>query len=73
MNVSRGIQNPIDLLKLALNTAVKVRLRSGETVTGTLKGYDTHVNLLLVATHTSHVQFIRGDNVTMVTSDTHLC
>jgi len=72
MEVSRALQVPLDLLRLALDSQVKVRLRSGETILGTLKGYDTHMNLLLAQTATEYVQFVRGDMVVLVSSDTHL-
>jgi small nuclear ribonucleoprotein (snRNP)-like protein len=72
MSVSKGLQTPIDLLRLAVNTQVRVKLRSGETLTGTLKGYDNHVNLLLVETKDAHIQFVRGDLVVLVSSNTHL-
>jgi small nuclear ribonucleoprotein (snRNP)-like protein len=72
MEVSRALQVPLDLLRLAIDAQVKVRLRSGETIIGTLKGYDMHMNLLLAQTGREHVEFIRGDMVVLVASDTHL-
>lgn len=66
------MQEPIDLLRLALNAQVKVRLRTGETTIGTLKAYDQHMNILLAQTSHSHLEFIRGDMVVLVTSSTHL-
>jgi len=38
---------PLDVLEAAVGDVVEVRLKSGETYTGVLAGYDQHMNLVL--------------------------
>ena len=38
---------PLDVLESAVDDEVTVRLKSGEAYTGTLSGYDQHMNLVL--------------------------
>jgi len=65
-----GIGGPLDILKLLIGSAVAVELRDTSVITGLLKGFDEHVNVILTKAQTdqrSHdVLFIRGDLVCMV-------
>ena len=54
---------PLDVLEATLGESVTVTLKGGNTVTGTLDGYDQHMNLVLEAENTT---IIRGDNVVSI-------
>ena len=70
---------PLDVLESAVGDEVRVRLKSGETYTGTLAGYDQHMNLVLEEvvdaagkeasggeTAVEDTTIIRGDNVVSI-------
>ncbi|PSP59110.1 Like-Sm ribonucleoprotein core [Halobacteriales archaeon QH_7_66_36] len=54
---------PLDVLEATLGEDVTVTLKGGNTVTGTLDGYDQHMNLVLEGENTT---IIRGDNVVSI-------
>ena len=54
---------PLDVLEATLGESVTVTLKGGDTVTGTLDGYDQHMNLVLEGENTT---IIRGDNVVSI-------
>jgi small nuclear ribonucleoprotein len=54
---------PLDVLEASLNSAVTVQLKGGEEYTGTLTGYDQHMNLVIEDEDTT---IIRGDNVVSI-------
>jgi small nuclear ribonucleoprotein len=54
---------PLDVLEATLDESVTVTLKGGNTVTGTLDGYDQHMNLVLEGENTT---IIRGDNVVSI-------
>ncbi len=41
------IDEPIDLVRLALSERVQVKCRGDRTLTGTLHAYDAHLNMVL--------------------------
>ncbi len=41
------MQRPLDVLGNASDKRVLVRMKSGESITGTLKAFDQHINLWL--------------------------
>ncbi|KAN0131394.1 Like-Sm (LSM) domain containing protein [Lactarius tabidus] len=47
MDVSAGIQEPFDLIRLSLSERVFVKLRGDRELTGILHAYDGHMNLIL--------------------------
>ncbi|KAI0311971.1 hypothetical protein OF83DRAFT_1148444 [Amylostereum chailletii] len=47
MEVSSGIQEPFDLIRLSLSERVFVKLRGDRELTGILHAYDGHMNLIL--------------------------
>lgn len=63
------------ILEESLGKIVLVRLRSGKSIRGRLKGFDQHLNLVLDETQdTTHVEnvkklgliIVRGDNVILI-------
>ena len=57
------VDQPLDVLEATLGESVTVTLKGGDTVTGTLDGYDQHMNLVLEGENTT---IIRGDNVVSI-------
>jgi len=55
---------PLDVLEDSLDEAVTVHLKDGGVHTGTLAGYDQHMNLVLE--EGGDVTIIRGDNVVTI-------
>ena len=41
------IEEPVDLVRLALSERVQVKCRGDRTLTGTLHAYDAHLNMVL--------------------------
>ena len=41
------MQQPLDLVRLSLGSRVRVKLRHGRHLTGTLEAYDAHLNVLM--------------------------
>ena len=70
------LEQPLDLVKLSLDSNVSVKLKGGRHVTGKLHGFDAHLNLVLggavetkegeTATRSFPMLFIRGDSVILV-------
>ena len=70
------LEQPLDLVKLCLDSTVLVRLKGGRQVTGKLHGFDAHMNLVLgeavearegePTTRSFPMLFIRGDSVILV-------
>mgnify|MGYP000418683058 CR=1 FL=1 len=54
---------PLDVLEATLDEDVTVTLKGGDTVDGTLTGYDQHMNLVVEGENTT---IIRGDNVVSI-------
>jgi small nuclear ribonucleoprotein len=69
---------PLDVMEDSLGAEVTVHLKSGETYTGELGGYDQHMNLVVEPTedeetteeagktHVRDTTIIRGDNVVTI-------
>uniref|UniRef100_A0AC35TG43 U6 snRNA-associated Sm-like protein LSm3 n=1 Tax=Rhabditophanes sp. KR3021 TaxID=114890 RepID=A0AC35TG43_9BILA len=45
--VSTAIENPLDLIRLALNEKVLVKMRAEREIVGTLHAFDQHLNMIL--------------------------
>eukprot|EP00056_Hartaetosiga_gracilis_P016298 m.242983 g.242983 ORF g.242983 m.242983 type:complete len:92 (+) comp39388_c0_seq1:23-298(+) len=45
--MDRGVEEPLDLIRLCLDEVVTVKLRGERVLTGKLHAYDQHLNLLL--------------------------
>ena len=63
---------PLDVLEASLGVAVSVQLKDDTTYSGTLAGYDQHMNLVLEDVETDEeggedTIVIRGDNVVTIT------
>ncbi|MFD1515257.1 LSM domain-containing protein [Halomarina rubra] len=56
---------PLDVLEESLGEEVTVNLKGGEVYSGSLTGYDQHMNL--VVEDGDNVTIIRGDNVVSIT------
>jgi small nuclear ribonucleoprotein len=56
---------PLDVLEAAIGDPVTVRLKGGEEFTGTLTGYDQHMNIVIE--DGDNTTIIRGDNVVSIT------
>jgi small nuclear ribonucleoprotein len=54
---------PLDVLEATLGEEVTVTLKGDTTLSGTLTGYDQHMNLVLEGENTT---IIRGDNVVSI-------
>ncbi len=74
----KGVQmaeKPLDIIHRSLDEAVLIELKGGRNFRGTLKGYDTHMNLVLHKAEELHdgevvrnfeYVVIRGDSVVFV-------
>lgn len=70
------LSQPLDLVKLSLDTSILVQLKGGRQITGKLHGFDAHLNLVLGDAEESRegeqgarrypMFFIRGDSVILV-------
>lgn len=62
--------DPFCFLKMYLNERVEIKTKNGEVYTGTLEGFDEHINLMLahssVEDSEDKVLFLRGENVLFV-------
>ncbi|WP_254534951.1 LSM domain-containing protein [Halomarina litorea] len=56
---------PLDVLEESLGKEVTVNLKGGEVFSGSLSGYDQHMNLVIE--EGEDVTIIRGDNVVSIT------
>ena len=56
---------PLDVLEESLGEEVTVNLKGGEVYSGSLTGYDQHMNLVVEGE--DNVTIIRGDNVVSIT------
>ncbi|WP_255195755.1 LSM domain-containing protein [Halorarius litoreus] len=54
---------PLDVLEATLGEEVTVTLKGDTNVSGTLTGYDQHMNLVIEGENTT---IIRGDNVVSI-------
>jgi len=61
---------PLEILKLAIDENVKVRLKTGENLEGVLKGFDEHMNLVLL--NRTDSLFVRGDTVLLIRPSTYI-
>lgn len=65
---------PLDVLGSATDKRVIVRMKSGESITGTLKAFDQHINIWLdsaeVQGNGDNVKLgtilVRGDNIVLI-------
>ena len=69
---------PLDLLEQSLNKTILLQLRSDRQLRGILRGYDTHLNLVLENAELTEVEneetkttqlgkiILRGDNVIVI-------
>ena len=55
---------PLDVLEASLEEEVTVQLKGGEMYSGTLTGYDQHMNLVIEEGEDTTI--IRGDNVVSI-------
>ncbi len=55
---------PLDVLEESVGEEVTAHLKGGEEYTGTLTGYDQHMNLVVEADE--DITIIRGDNVVSI-------
>ncbi|KAG0148381.1 hypothetical protein CROQUDRAFT_714523 [Cronartium quercuum f. sp. fusiforme G11] len=46
-DISDGVEEPFDLIRLSLSERVLIKLRGDREVTGTLHAYDGHMNMVL--------------------------
>lgn len=64
------LNQPEDLLKIALNKQVKIRVKDSKDVTGILQAFDEHYNILLTDAKELDKKmgtlYIRGDIVVML-------
>ncbi|CAD25714.1 ECU10_0065 [Encephalitozoon cuniculi GB-M1] len=62
--------DPFCFLKMYLKERVEVKTKSGEAYTGTLEGFDEHINLMLTCSSVEgsedKVLFLRGENILFV-------
>lgn len=82
--MSSSVEEPLDLVKLALAERVEVKCKNDRVLSGTLHAYDAHLNLVLgdVEEHYSSSQgeesvkrnmgmlFVRGDGIILISSAT---
>jgi U6 snRNA-associated Sm-like protein LSm3 len=45
--MATALQEPLDLIRLALSEVVEVKCRGDRTITGRLHAYDAHLNMVL--------------------------
>ena len=61
---------PLDILKLLINSQVKVTLKDRTDIEGLFKGYDEHLNVILYKARgkagLDDILFIRGDLVSII-------
>ena len=55
---------PLEILDDSIGSVVSVELKGGGPLTGELKGYDQHMNLVL--SEAEDTTIIRGDNVVSI-------
>lgn len=62
--------DPFCFLKMYLKERVEIKTKTGETYTGTLEGFDEHINLMLTRSSAedsdNKVLFLRGENVLFI-------
>ncbi|ADM12698.1 Sm-like protein [Encephalitozoon intestinalis ATCC 50506] len=62
--------DPFCFLKMYLNERVEIKTKTGDVYTGTLEGFDEHINLMLqshdVQNSAGRVLFLRGENILFV-------
>ena len=81
--MSSSVEEPLDLVKLALAERVEVKCKNDRVLSGTLHAYDAHLNLVLgyVEEHYSAqgeesvkrdmgMLFVRGDGIILISSAT---
>jgi len=62
--MSNDGNRPLDVLESSVGTAVTVDLKGGDQLSGTLSGYDQHMNLVVESDE--DITIIRGDNVVSI-------
>jgi small nuclear ribonucleoprotein len=64
------LADPFSFLKMFLKEKILVRLKSGESYTGILEGFDEHVNLMLaecpIPDAEGKLVFLRGENILFI-------
>lgn len=70
METGGNIGGPLDILKLLINNSVTIELKDSSLITGCLKGFDEHLNLIMFKARTSNeysdILFVRGDLVCLI-------
>lgn len=79
--MSAAIQEPLDLIRLALTETVEVKCRGDRILTGTLHAYDAHLNMVLsdveevTVSEDAELQkrkmpmlFVRGDGIILISN-----
>ena len=70
-----SVDMAVQVLDESINTNVLIKLKGGKTITGTLQGFDQHMNLLLDQSEEIPSEgdskslgsiVVRGDNVVMI-------
>jgi len=70
-----SVDMAVKVLDESINKKVLIKLKGGKTITGTLQGFDQHMNLLLDQSEESASEgdskslgsiVVRGDNVVMI-------
>ena len=70
-----SVDMAVKVLDESINKKVLIKLKGGKTITGTLQGFDQHMNLLLDQSEESTSEgdskslgsiVVRGDNVVMI-------
>jgi small nuclear ribonucleoprotein len=62
--MSESGNRPLDVLEASVGDEVTVHLKDGQEHTGTLTGYDQHMNLVVESDEDTTI--IRGDNVVSI-------
>lgn len=70
------IQEPLDLIRLALAEPVEVKCRNDRSLSGKLHAYDAHLNLVLGdveetgpdGSRKMEMLFVRGDGIVLIST-----
>lgn len=66
------LSDPLYFLEIYLKEKVQIKMKSGESYTGVLEGFDEHINLLVTKSSVEgsgdKVLFLRGENILFVSN-----